>query len=239
MVRVVNFESEQELFAWAARDFVAKARVALKNKSYFDVALSGGSTAQNYFAILAKTLHDLPFLNHLRFFVSDERVVDLSHQESNAGNAWRKLLMPLGLRESQIISLYDSCGSPEEAAARYEKILKNFFQEPIPALDIIYLGIGQDGHTASIFPYSSLVKNQSTDKRLVASSEEEILGYRRLTFMPALINAAKNICVMAPKKSKAQIIDEILTGPLDPLKLPAQLVMRTNNENVYVLRSAD
>ncbi len=89
------------------------------------------------------------------------------------------------------------------------------------------------------FPYGTLVKNQSTDPRLVASSEEEIAGYRRLTFMPALINAAKNIYVMAPGKSKAQIIDDILTGPLDPLKLPAQLVMRANNENLTVLRSAD
>lgn len=237
MTRVIKFENEDELFSWAADDFVAKACASLEHKDYFDVALSGGSTAQNYFAVLAETLRDATFLNRLRFFVSDERVVDFSQPESNAGNAWRKLLIPLGLNESQLFSLYNSACSPEEAAQTYEKLLKKLFQEDIPVFDIIYLGVGQDGHTASIFPYSLLAKNHSTETRLVASSEDEIAGFRRLTFMPNLINAAKNICVMAPGKNKAKIIDEITTGPLDPLRLPAQLVMRTHNQNLTILTS--
>lgn len=233
----IKFASEYELFSWAAEDFVARALAAFEHKDYFDVALSGGSTAQNYFAILSKRLQGQIFLNRLRFFVSDERVVDFSSKDSNAGNAWLKLLKPLGLAKSQLFALHDQSYPPAQGALEYEKLLKELLHKEVPVFDIIYLGVGLDGHTASIFPYSTMVKNIDADPRLVAAPEEEVAGYKRLSFMPRLINAAAHICIMAPGASKAQIINDIMTGPLDPIKLPAQLIMRTHNKNLSVLLS--
>lgn len=237
MTSIIKFTSESELFSWAADDFIARATHALENKNYFDVALSGGSTAQNYFGVLAHALRGLSFLPKLRFFVSDERYVELSSTDSNAGNAWLKLLKPLGIAKNQLFSPYDTKYTPEQAGVNYENLLRELLHEDLPVFDIIYLGIGQDGHIASLFPQGSLVKNSGADPRLVAAPIEEIAQRRRLSFMPKLINAAEHICVMAPGISKAQVLDEIMMGPLDPLKLPAQLILRTNNPKLTLLRS--
>ena len=239
-MRIINFSNQDELFIWAADDFMAQALKTLQHKEYFDVALSGGSTAQNFFQVLACKAKDFPCLKYTRFFVSDERAVDLSSESSNAGNAWRQLLAPLGLKNINFFPAFDNSNTPEEAAHYYElKIsqLLEYNQDSLPVFDLIYLGIGLDGHTASIFPHSDLVKSVNTNKNLVAATEEEIAGFRRLSFMPRLINAAKNICIMAPGTNKAQVLDAITKGPLAPEDLPAQLIIRSNCANVTLLQS--
>lgn len=115
------------------------------------------------------------------------------------------------------------------------KICLSLISNKYQFFDLLYLGIGQDGHTASLFPHSTLVTNSDSDPRLVAASSEEQAGFRRITFMPKLIKAAKNICVMTIGQAKLPVISDIIDGPLDPEKLPAQLVLRSVHNQVNLL----
>lgn len=237
---MIKFDEQQELFSWAADNFISLACQTLVHKSYFDVALSGGTTAQGLFKALSHKAQALSFMHQVRFFVSDERMVDLSSLESNAGNLWRGLLLPLGLKRENFFPPYDASDhSLEHCAAAYESLLKNLLDlssEQVPIFDLLYLGIGQDGHTASLFPGSPLVNNIEFNELLVAASEEQART-RRITFMPKLINAARNICVMAVGEAKAQVISDIMLGPLMPQKLPAQFVLRSAHPHLSVLRA--
>jgi 6-phosphogluconolactonase len=236
-ITIQKFNNEHELFYFAAKDFVKKAELILKDKNYFDVALAGGSTAQSFFAILAQELSQKDFLSHLRFFLSDEREVDLSSKDSNSGNALRNLIKPLGLNNNNFFPLYDFSCSLEEAAIRYEHKLKELLplnSNNVPTFDLLYLGLGTDGHIASLFPKSPLLLDKNS---LIAATEQSHNGFRRLTFMPQIIKAAKNICIMAPGKEKALLIKELLNINLDIYNIPAHIVFNKDLENSTILQT--
>jgi 6-phosphogluconolactonase len=227
-VKLIKFETPEALFSYAAKDFLHRAQETLAHKEFFDVALAGGTTAQGFFNVLAREACKISYLNKIRFFFSDERAVALSSPESNAGNAWAKLLLPLGVSANNFFPMFDNSCSVVEAAHNYEQMLKSL---NIYNFDIIYLGLGLDGHTASLFPQSDLVMQRDYQAGLVAATAENFAGFRRITFMPALINAAKNICVMSTGVNKIPVIERILFGPLVPQELPAQLVLRAQGQN--------
>lgn len=233
----INFDTKTHLFEWACDNFLEQASTTLKHKNFFDVALSGGATAQEFFKFFIKKNYKIKYLDHIRFFVSDERVVDLSNSNSNAGNAWRILLKNLSISIKNFFPLYDDLSSPEQAAAKYEKLLRNKLvlnEDNLPSFDLIYLGLGQDGHTASLFPHHALLKNLEKNSQLIAATKEELAGFRRLTFMPRLINAAQNICMMAAGAQKEDVLNTIINGPLDTQSFPAQLVIRDTKSTANV-----
>ena len=237
-MQLINFKNQDELFDFAADDFIKKAQEVLKHKKYFDVALLGGSTAQSFFHMLAHKAENIRCLEYTRFFVSDERAVDLSSDASNAGNAWRHLLAPLGLRAKNFFPAFDNSCDAKTAAAKYQTQIKDLLkqdQNNIPVFDLVYLGIGLDGHTASLFPNNNLLRNNLD---IVASTDEEIAGFKRITFMPKLINSAKNICIIASGANKASILDKIIKGPLEPFNLPAQFILRAKHTGLMLLTSA-
>lgn len=236
-MQLINFVESEDLFSWACGNFIEVGKEVLKSKPYFDVAFAGGKTAIAFFSKLCKERNESDLFSRTRFFNSDERVVMLASPESNAGNLWRGLIEPLGLNLDQFYPIFDDTCAAKEAALRYQQKLQALLspsQKGIPAFDLLYLGLGDDGHTASLFPGNELLTHVD-GKDLVLSTNEAINGYVRISFMPQLILAAKNICMMINGANKAQILDEVLYGPLNPQKLPAQLILRTKHANLSLL----
>ncbi len=232
---IVNHETLELLFEHAAKDFLVDFEATLHKKQFFDVALSGGATAKAFFGFLINVLINHKHLSQIRFFFSDERVVGIDSSDSNAGNALNLLLKPLGIDSAQVFPMYDGKNRAEACAREYESLIKKLVEndaDGVPVFDLIYLGIGQDGHTASLFPHNELLKD---GHGLIRSMKEAGFPYDRITMMPGLINAARRICVMAYGPSKASIINDIINGPELGHALPAQLVLRNTASNVTLM----
>lgn len=232
---VINHDSIEDLFERAARDFLSRFDETLTKKPFFDVALLGGTTANAFFTFLINQLIGHANLSRVRFFFSDERVVEIDSTDSNAGNAKRLLLSPLGIDDTQIFPMYDGKCHPEACAKDYENLVKTLVPidaQDVPIFDLIYLGIGQDGHTASLFPHNEILEDAH---RLVRATKESGFPYDRITMMPRLIIAATQIYVLAYGPQKAAVINEIVNGPLLPHSLPAQLILRNEASNAILL----
>ena len=182
-------EDPQQLAEAAARDSAAKAQAAIAERGGFTVALAGGSTPKATYEILARTYAGELDWSKVHVFFGDERTVPPDHEDSNYLMAYEVLLshVPVG-------SVHRMRGElpPTEAAAAYEEELREFFgpsDEP-PSLDLILLGIGEDGHTASLFPETSALE---VHDRWVVANPVLKLDTTRLTLTVPVINAARAV----------------------------------------------
>lgn len=234
----IHFPNATELFQWTASHFFEQAKKSLKLKPFFDVALSGGSTAQNFFPFLKSG--DQEILKKTRWFFSDERAVNLDSEYSNAGLAWRLLLEPMHLNQEQFFPMFKGDISADQAANTYEHVLTTLLplnEKNIPVFDIVYLGMGLDGHTASLFPNSPLLESIDSDTALVRATKEKHLEHERITMMPRLILAAKEICLLTTGQAKTQLLQDILTGPHQPTIWPVQLIVKKRPKALSLLSS--
>ncbi len=213
------YEDVQHLSEAAARTFVEEARKAIQESGRFAVALAGGSTPKITYETLAVGYggtQDLDW-SRVHFFFGDERSVPPDHADSNYRMAHEALLscVPAG-------SVHRMRGElePSEAATHYEQELEEFFGG-MPRLDLVLLGIGEDGHTASLFPRTSALG--VTDRWAVENPVEK-LGTTRITLTAAAINVAKNVVFLVAGEGKAEALKEILEGDADPRDYPAKLI---------------
>lgn len=238
-INIHSATSSELVLKEAAHHFILKMGHTLKEKPTFDVALSGGSTAQAFFGQLFKALSCDQNISRIRFFFSDERTVALDSKDSNAGNAWRALLKPLSVGQENFFPMFDDRRTAQDCALIYQKLLEKKLSSSgsgIPRFDLTYLGIGLDGHTASLFPHSRLLSLNGEDG-LVAAVHEEGLAHERITFMPRLILASQNISVLALGRDKSLILDQVLYGELKPTHLPAQLILRDRSAAIDLYRT--
>ena len=212
MIRV--FENSRELARGAAEHFVALAPTT--------VALSGGSTPKILYQLLADQFQAQVPWSKTQFFWSDERHVPPDHPESNFRMAHEALLSRVPVPESNVHRVHSENPSAQEAADEYEKVI-------VPRLDLILLGLGADGHTASIFPGSDVLHET---KRLVAAPWVEKLNTYRITMTLPLLNNGASILFLVSGAEKAQIVKEVLEGPK---KYPAQFVQPTDGELIWML----
>lgn len=215
MIRV--FENSRELARGAAEHFVALAQ-----KDFFTVALSGGSTPKILYQLLADQFQTQVPWSRTQFFWSDERHVPPDHPDSNYRMAHEALLSRVPVSESNVHRVRSENPSAQEAADEYEKTI-------VPRLDLILLGLGTDGHTASIFPGSDVLHET---KRLVAAPWVERLNTYRITMTLPLLNNGASILFLVSGGEKAQIVKEVLEGPK---KYPAQAVQPMNGELIWML----
>jgi 6-phosphogluconolactonase len=213
-------ETPQELAQAAARDFATKAEAAIGERGRFAVALAGGSTPEATYEVLANDYAGALDWSKVHVFFGDERTVPPNHEDSNYRMAHETLLsrVPVG-------SVHRMRGElpPAEAAAAYEEELRGFFgtsDEP-PSLDLILLGIGEDGHTASLFPETSALEVQD---RWVVANPVLKLETTRLTLTVPVINSARSVNFLVAGESKAEALKQILKGDADPRQYPAKLV---------------
>ncbi len=209
-----------------AEQFVALAELAIREQGRFTVALSGGRTPEAMYRLLAMDSF-LPRVDweHVFLFWSDERCVPPESPESNFRLAVEAFLHDVPIPDEQIFRLRGEL-APENAAADYEHDLRRFFftpagPPPFPRFDLILLGLGEDGHTASLFPGTAAVHES---ERWVVANYVDKLATWRLTFTIPVINAAANVLFLVTGANKAAILREALYGNFDPIKLPAQFI---------------
>ena len=210
---------------------IARACVGLRGR--FMVALSGGSSPRPMHRLLGEEpyLSEIPWAATHIFWV-DERCVSINDPESNYGAARADFLNCVPIPKSQVHPMPSDL-HPEEGAMAYEKELMEFFQaspSEIPVLDLICLGIGNDGHTASLFPGHKALDER---KRLIIPIRGGEPAVDRLTMTLPLINNARNIVFVVSGKGKATILKAILNG--SPARFPAQMVFPVAGQRTYLL----
>lgn len=205
---------------------------AAKDKTRFFVSLSGGSTPSALFERLATHYATTVDWSRIHFFWGDERSVPPTHADSNYGVAKAKLLDPVGVPPENI-HRFEGERPPDEAAAKYAKEVRRVFglkPGAFPRFDLVFLGLGDDGHTASLFPGSVALGNL---KEIAVANFVPKLSTSRLTLTYPAINAASCIAVLVSGKSKAQIVHDVLKSPATPAKFPMQGVKATRGRLLW------
>jgi 6-phosphogluconolactonase len=212
------------LFQAAAKEFVRLAKVAVKGSGRFTVALAGGSTPKSLYSLLAGgSVAGIPWDKTYIFF-ADERHVPPDHAESNFRMANETLLSKVPFTADQIFRIPAEIPDPDTAALSYEQTLRQFFalkEEEMPRFDLILLGMGPDGHTASLFPGTAALQDS---ENLVAANWVEKFKTWRITFTYPVLNHAAHVIFMVTGAEKADALFAVLRGEHDPETYPAQRV---------------
>lgn len=213
---------------YAADHFLSLAQEAIEKRGLFTVALSGGSTPKAIFRQLADTDNQIDW-GKVQVFWSDERSVPPTDPESNYGSAMASGLARLPIPRSHVHRM-----KAEENIDNGALVYEQLIQETVPEerFDLIMLGMGEDGHTASLFPntHALHVKN-----RLVAANYVPQKDTWRMTFTYDLINQARCCAFYILGQEKAETLCQVLTGPFDPILLPAQGVGTEKNPSLWIL----
>jgi 6-phosphogluconolactonase len=225
MIRVVA--DRDALAQAAAEEFAGRAEAAIRAKGAFTVALSGGSTPKELYARLAS--EQCPFRHavaweKVHFFWGDERHVPPTDPQSNYRMASEAMLSRLPVPAENVHRIPAEEPDAAEAAAEYERTLRQFFQlapGELPRFDLVLLGLGPEGHTASLFPGNTVPRDGS---QLVAATWVEKFNTYRITLTPAVLNHAAQAIFLVGGEEKAEIVAEVIEGDFQPDLLPAQLI---------------
>ena len=198
---------------------LAKERVAAQGR--FTIALSGGSTPRLLYQALASPPYALETeWDCWHVFWSDERCVPADHQDSNYRMAKTALLDQVGIPVSQVHRMRGE-GTPRTAATEYESTVKDVLQSAAPSFDLVLLGLGDDGHTASLFPGTEALGEED---RLVVENWAPDLQAHRITFTLPLINAARVVAFLDADETKAEVLRRVLEPASGEDLPPAGLV---------------
>jgi 6-phosphogluconolactonase len=227
------YSSSEELSAAAAREFAARAEEAIEEHGRFTVVLAGGSTPETMYGILARDYMGRIDWSKVYVFFGDERSVPPHHEDSNL-----KMASEVLLDHVPVANVHRIRGElpPDEAAEAYEEELRKFFQtEDGPRFDLILLGIGADGHTASLFPWTPALEIQD---RWVVANPVPRLDTTRITLTVPAINAARAVIFLVEGEDKAEAVREVLEGDADPRAYPAKLIQPPGGPEWMLDRSA-
>lgn len=244
MLKIQVYLDFTRLVKAAAEQVLYIAKLAVADRGSFFIALSGGSTPRALYERLAHPdLANKVDWTKVHVFWGDERCVPSNHEDSNYRLAKETLLDLVPLPPENIHPIQGEL-EPELAARQYEQeIYQTFRQSPtrdplVPAFDLILLGMGEDGHTASLFPGSPALLEE---RRWVAAVEHNIPPpplVSRVTFTPILINSANNVTFLISGKSKAERLKAVLEGKYTSDRLPAQIINPRNGNLIWMLDQA-
>lgn len=200
----------------------------LQNQEFFTLVLSGGETPKNLFKKLASDgFKEKTDWNRVHLFWGDERVVPFNDERNNAKMAYEILIDHLGIELSQVHIMRTDI-EPVFAAIEYEKILHTYFDNRTKSFDLVLLGMGDDGHTLSLFPNSALINEEN--KNWVNAVYNDAQKMYRITLMPVIINRASYIAFMVDGQKKSGILKKVIEGPYNPVALPSQIIEPVNGE---------
>lgn len=228
-----HFIQEKNLDALciAAANFIIKtAKAAIKTRGKFTIALSGGSTPKALYTLLstAEYAAQIDWKNTYIFW-SDERTVPLVDEENNAKMAIDSLLSKVAIPKKNIFRIASNL-SAQKASQKYEATIVSFFDNKKPSLDICLLGLGDDGHTASLFPYTTILEETKAWVKEVYVAK---LDTNRISFTIPMILAARKIVFFIAGKNKAIVLDKIITGEYTPAKYPSQFIQGKSKSIYY------
>lgn len=221
----------------AARYIVQVANEALAAHGCFTIALSGGSTPKGVYSLLALAPYrDQIDWTKVEVFWGDERCVPPDDAESNYHLAYEALLSKLALPADHIHRMPADMSDRVAASAAYEEELRRVFgTNGVPSFDLIHLGLGPEGHTASLFPHQAALHET---QRLVMFVTVPKPPPPRLTLTPPVLNAAKHILFLVTGAEKAAAVQAVLEGDYQPDEYPAQIVRSTQGEVTWLLDTA-
>lgn len=212
--------------------FVAQASQAVAARGRFVVALSGGSSPKKLYELLASPVyHEQVDWDKVYFFFGDERNVPQSSPDSNYLMAKKALFDPLGIKPGQVFAV-DTELAPAEAAAQYGVDVEEFFQEDPAHFDLVLLGLGDNAHTASLFPHTPVLHDKAVGVKEVWLPVEQVF---RITFTAPLINQARAVAFLVYGAGKAEAVHQILELPRDVDQYPAQLIELENGQVEWFL----
>jgi 6-phosphogluconolactonase len=229
------FADLEELSEAAAGDFCSIACQAIAERGRALVALSGGSTPRRLYELLTtdRYRHQVAW-DCVEFFWGDERAIPPDHSDSNYRMVRQVLLEPLAIPTAHIHRIEGERNDLAAAALAYEREIARVFgvlpDGPPPAFDLVLLGMGTDGHTASLFPGNDLAREAS---RWVVSQYVPAIAASRVTMTPRLLNAARHVMFLVAGTEKADALALVLNGARNPQRLPAQMIEPTSGVLVW------
>jgi 6-phosphogluconolactonase len=233
-----KFATPQDLFAAAADEIVQASNYAIAERGRFSIALSGGSTPRTLFTLLANSARSSVQWEKSYFFWSDERHVPPDDKDSNYRMAQEAMLSKVPVPVGNIFRIPAENPDADAAALSYEETLRKFFSgEPgqIPRFDVILLGMGPDGHTASLFPETAALEERN---RLVVANWVEKLKTSRITFTLPLLNAARCVAFLVSGTDKASMLRTVLQSDAPGKQYPSKLVRPSEGKLVWFLDRA-
>ncbi len=239
-IRVVA--DPEELARAAAGEFTRRATEAARARGRFTVALSGGSTPLSVYRLLAGQGSDVyvgrvPW-EKVHLFWGDERHVPPDHPESNYGAARQAMLSRVPIPEGNVHRIPAENPDAARAADDYDRALRSFFalqEGEAPRFDLVLLGMGADGHTASLFPGSEALHET---RRLVAAPWVGHLSAHRITLTPPALNAAACDLCLAHGEDKTETLRAVLAGEQRPDRYPAQAIRPERGELIWLVDRA-
>jgi 6-phosphogluconolactonase len=237
-LEVRRLATPQDLFRAAADEVIHAATEAIAKRGRFTIALSGGSTPRNLYTLIAANAStSLPW-DKVFFFWGDERHVPPTDPESNYRMAEETLLSKVPVPAGNIFRVPAENPDASAAAVSYEETLRKFFavaQGEFPRFDVILLGMGPDGHTASLFPETEALQEKS---RLVEANWVEKLHTHRITLTLPVLNAARSVEFLVGGTDKATVLREVLEGNAPGEKYPSKLVRPTDGSLIWFIDRA-
>jgi len=232
MSQLEIFPDAASLALAAAEHIITLAHAAMSGHEGFSIALSGGSTPKTLYELLATPAYaERIDWSRVHVFWGDERCVPPDDVESCYRMAWEALLDHVPVPPANIHRIQGEI-PPEEAATKYERLLHHFFGDQSPRFDLILLGMGDDGHTASLFPGT---KALSEEKRWVIENYVEAKQMWRVTLTKNAINAAANVIFLISGAGKAERLRQVLEGNYEHDKLPSQLIKPENGNLLWMV----
>lgn len=223
----------------AAAEFVQAALAAVRQRGRFTVALAGGSTPMGLYRLLARRGHlvppgPLPW-GHIHMFWGDERQVPPDHADSNYGAVKSALLERVAIPPANVHRIQGELADAEAAAESYEREIRTLFglgPGEWPRFDLVLLGMGADGHTASLFPGTAALAERN---RIVAANRVPKLSANRITLTLPAINAAARVVFLVAGADKAEAVGKVLVDSRDSFDLPARAVRPTAGTLLWLL----
>ena len=235
--KLIILNDAADLYVRAAEETAHIAGESVCTHGEFTLCLSGGSTPAATYDLLATRFNLSVDWKEVQFFWGDERCVPPEHPESNFAMARRTMLSKLMLRPDQVHRMRGE-DDPASAAAAYERELRRHFglgDGEFPRFDLVMLGLGDNRHTASLFPGDPAIHET---QRMVVPVDVDAEPRKRLTLTPPVINNAHHVMFLVAGQGKAAAVKDILEGPRDSDRFPAQIVAPENGEVIWLLDKA-
>jgi 6-phosphogluconolactonase len=230
--KILVFDTAEQLALAAAERFVEDAHEAISEHDRFSVSLAGGNTPRRVYELLATEFRDRIHWSGVYLFFGDERCVPPDHIESNYRMVYNTMISKVAIPPKNVHRIIGE-RDPNESARLYEIQLRTFFAGlSWPRFDFVFLGMGEDGHAASLFPGSDALEEKS---RWVVAVNPQQEGPARITLTLSVFNHAADILFLVTGKDKARRVAEVLRGTHGHQPVPAQLVDPVNGSCAWFL----
>lgn len=236
--KITILDDAQSVYVHAAEEIAHFSGEDICTHAEFTIALSGGSTPAAVYDLLGTRFKLSVDWKEVQFFWGDERCVPPDNELSNFAMAQRTLLSHLQLRPEQVHRMRGEL-APDEAASAYEDELKRAFSlgdGEMPQFGLVMLGLGDNRHTLSLFPGQKAAIEET--ERMVVAVTVDAVPPNRISFTPPVANNARRAMFIATGREKAEAVRDIIEGPRDPLKFPAQIVQPEDGELLWLLDKA-